>query len=41
MGVLNPNWRKYVRFDAYADVVRAYFEAFRVKEGNLKRTGKS
>jgi DNA invertase Pin-like site-specific DNA recombinase len=37
-GSTNPNWRKFVRFDAYADVVRAYFEAFRIKEGNLKGT---
>lgn len=37
-GSKNPNWRKFVRFDAYADVVLAYFEAFRANKGNLKAT---
>lgn len=37
-GSPNPNWRKFVRFDAYADVVLAYFEAFRANGGNLKTT---
>jgi len=34
----NPNWRNYVRFDVYADVVLAYFEKFREIGGNLKET---
>jgi ketosteroid isomerase-like protein len=37
-GSANPNQRKYVRFDAYADVVLAYFELFRAHGGNLKQT---
>jgi hypothetical protein len=37
-GSHNPNWRKYSRFDLYADVVLAYFELFRKNEGNLKAT---
>jgi hypothetical protein len=37
-GSANPNHRKYVRFDAYADVVLAYFELFRAQGGNLRQT---
>jgi DNA invertase Pin-like site-specific DNA recombinase len=37
-GSHNPEWRKYSRFDLYADVVLAYFELFRKNEGNLKAT---
>jgi len=37
-GSTNPTYRKYVRFDAYADVVLAYFELFRVQGGNLRQT---
>jgi DNA invertase Pin-like site-specific DNA recombinase len=37
-GSTNPNWRRYMRFDAYADVMLAYFEAFRANEGNLRQT---
>jgi hypothetical protein len=37
-GSRNPDWRKYSRFDLYADVVLAYFELFRENEGNLKQT---
>ncbi len=34
----NPNWRKYVRFDRYADVVMAYFELFKRHKGNMQKT---
>jgi hypothetical protein len=34
----NPDWRKYRRFDPYADVLLAYFELFHSNEGNLKQT---
>lgn len=37
-GEKNPNYRKYVRFDAFADVVLAYFQLFRENNGNLQRT---
>ena len=37
-GSSNPDWRKYRRFDPYADVVLAYFELFRANEGNLSQT---
>ncbi|MBZ0278325.1 MAG: recombinase family protein, partial [Anaerolineae bacterium] len=37
-GSRNPDWRKYRRFDLYADVVLRYFELFRENEGNLSRT---
>lgn len=37
-GSSNPDWRKYRRFDLYADVVLAYFELFRANEGNLSKT---
>src|SRR5690606_29059513 len=39
-GSSNPDWRKYRRFDLYADVVLAYFEMFRANEGNLSKTWK-
>jgi hypothetical protein len=39
-GSSNPDWRKYRRFDLYADVVLAYFELFRANEGNLSKTWK-
>lgn len=39
-GSSNPDWRKYRRFDLYADVVLAYFELFRANEGNLRKTWK-
>lgn len=34
----NPNYRKYVKFEAWADVVLAYFALFRANEGNLDKT---
>lgn len=37
-GRRNPDWRKYRRFDLYADVVLTYFEMFHANEGNLKQT---
>jgi DNA invertase Pin-like site-specific DNA recombinase len=37
-GSSNPDWRKYRRFDPYADVLLAYFELFNANEGNLKQT---
>src|SRR5258708_993420 len=37
-GTRNPNFRKYVRFDLWADVTLAYFELFRANEGNLDKT---
>jgi hypothetical protein len=37
-GSRNPDWRKYHRFDLYADIVLAYFELFHANEGNLKQT---
>jgi hypothetical protein len=36
-GERNPNCRKYVRFDRYADVVLAYFKRFKQFNGNLKK----
>jgi hypothetical protein len=36
-GERNPNCRKYVRFDRYADVVLAYFKLFKQFNGNLKK----
>ena len=39
-GSRNPDWRKYSRFDLYADVVLAYFELFHANEGNLAETWK-
>jgi hypothetical protein len=39
-GSHNPEWRKYSRFELYADIVLAYFELFRKNEGNLKATWK-
>jgi hypothetical protein len=39
-GSPNPDWRKYRRFDLYADVVLVYFELFRANEGNLSKTWK-
>ncbi|MEQ8671760.1 MAG: recombinase family protein [Aggregatilineales bacterium] len=37
-GSRNPDWRKYSRFDLYADIVLAYFELFHANEGNLSKT---
>lgn len=37
-GSRNPDWRKYRRFDLYADVVLAYFELFQAHDGNLSQT---
>jgi len=37
-GSRNPEWRKYHRFDLYADIMLAYFELFHANEGNLKQT---
>ncbi|MCB9453330.1 MAG: recombinase family protein [Anaerolineaceae bacterium] len=37
-GSRNPDWRKYRRFDLYADVLLAYFERFHANEGNLQQT---
>jgi hypothetical protein len=37
-GTRNPNFRKYVQFDLWADVTLAYFELFRANEGNLDKT---
>jgi hypothetical protein len=37
-GSRNPDWRKYHRFDLYADIVLAYFELFHANEGNLSKT---
>jgi DNA invertase Pin-like site-specific DNA recombinase len=34
----NPDFRKYKRFDLYADVVARYFELFRANNGNLYQT---
>lgn len=34
----NPNWRKFVPFEPYAEVVRAYFDIFLETGGNLRRT---
>lgn len=34
----NPDFRKYKRFDLYADVVLRYFEMFRENNGNLYQT---
>ena len=39
-GSHNPQWRKYSRYDPFADVVLAYFEMFHANEGNLKKTWK-
>ena len=39
-GSHNPEWRKYSRYDPFADVVLAYFEMFHANEGNLKKTWK-
>ncbi|MBZ0296802.1 MAG: hypothetical protein K8L99_29850 [Anaerolineae bacterium] len=39
-GSRNPDWRKYRRFELYADVVLAYYELFRANEGNLRKTWK-
>jgi DNA invertase Pin-like site-specific DNA recombinase len=35
---LNPDFRKYKRFDLYADVLLAYYERFRANDGNFKKT---
>lgn len=37
-GTPNPDWRKYRRFDPYADVTLAYFELFRHFNGCLAQT---
>lgn len=37
-GQRNPNFRKYKRFDLYADVLLRYFELFRASNGNLYQT---
>jgi len=37
-GTHNPNFRKFVPFEPWADIVRAYFELFRAKDGNLSGT---
>jgi hypothetical protein len=37
-GEKNLNWRKYVRFDRYADIVVAYFELFKRHKGNMQKT---
>lgn len=37
-GNRNPQFRRYVRFDPWADVVLAYFDRFRSHEGNLEET---
>jgi DNA invertase Pin-like site-specific DNA recombinase len=34
----NPDYRKYKRFDPYADVILRYFEIFRENNGNLYQT---
>lgn len=34
----NPDFRKYKRFDLYADIVLRYFELFRENNGNLYQT---
>jgi len=36
-GERNPNCRKYVRFECYAEVVLAYFKRFKQCNGNLKK----
>jgi DNA invertase Pin-like site-specific DNA recombinase len=37
-GTPNPNWRKYVPFEPYADVVNEYFRLFLSYAGNLNAT---
>ncbi|CAG1009150.1 hypothetical protein ANRL4_03997 [Anaerolineae bacterium] len=37
-GSRNPQFRRYVRFDPWADVLLAYFDRFRINEGNLEET---
>ncbi len=37
-GALNPDYRKYKRFDLYATVVTRYFEIFREQGGNFSAT---
>lgn len=39
-GEANPGFRKYTRYDPFADVMLAYFELFRHFEGNLTKTWK-
>lgn len=36
----NPDYRKYKRFDLYADVMLRYFELFRERDGNFMATWK-
>jgi hypothetical protein len=37
-GATNPDYRKYKRFEPYADVVKRYFEIFRELSGNFSAT---
>jgi DNA invertase Pin-like site-specific DNA recombinase len=37
-GMRNPNWRKYVEFEPYANVVRQWFALFNQNNGNLRKT---
>lgn len=37
-GATNPDYRKYKRFEPYADVVKRYFEIFRELSGNFTAT---
>jgi len=37
-GLNNPNFRKYVRYEPYCDVVLTYYQLYKRFNGNLKRT---
>lgn len=37
-GAKNPNHRKYVRFEPYADVLLRYYQIYREKNGNMLQT---
>jgi len=37
-GLNNPNFRKYVRYEPYCDVVLEYYQLYKRFNGNLKRT---
>ncbi len=37
-GSRNPDYRKFVKFEPWADVVLAYFSLFRTNDGNLEKT---
>jgi hypothetical protein len=37
-GERNPDYRKYVPFEPYAEVVRAYFELFQQYKGCINQT---